>query len=161
MHKIYFFVFKIRTTKPTSYSGQIFIYHKVLAKYNKEKILKDRRPIMKTSIPCPNCQEAITLDDFEDFSSPFTMKCPYCQAKLKETKVTPFLLMGLLVMIPLFIFLTEIVISMLSGVIPAIEKVPFIIVFIGLLYPLYALYERMNGLIMFNKGNLQLKTRQK
>lgn len=116
---------------------------------------------MKTSIPCPNCQEAITLDDFEDFSSPFTMKCPYCQAKLKETKVTPFLLMGLLVMIPLFIFLTEIVISMLSGVIPAIEKVPFIIVFIGLLYPLYALYERMNGLIMFNKGNLQLKTRQK
>ena len=44
---------------------------------------------MRTSVPCPNCEKAITLDDFEDFSSPFTLKCPYCKAKLKETKVTP------------------------------------------------------------------------
>ena len=115
---------------------------------------------MKTSVPCPNCEEEITLDDFEDFSSPFTMKCPYCKVKLKETKVTPFLLMGVIVVIPLFIYLTETLISLLSGIIPAIEKIPFSIVFIGLLYPLYALYERMNGLIMFNKGNLQLKKRQ-
>ncbi|PKR82460.1 hypothetical protein [Heyndrickxia camelliae] len=115
---------------------------------------------MKTSVPCPNCQKAITLDDFEDFSSPFTMKCPYCKAKLKETKVTPILLIGLIAIIPLFIYLTEILISLLSGIIPVIEKIPLSIVFIGLLYPLYALYERFNGLIMFNKGNLQLKKRQ-
>lgn len=115
---------------------------------------------MKTSIPCPNCQKPITLDDFEDFSSPFTMKCPSCKAKLKETKVTPFLLMGLVVVIPLFIFLTEMIISSLAGYLPVIEKIPTIIVFIGLLYPVYALYERVNGLIMFNKGNLQLKKRQ-
>ncbi|WP_404328526.1 hypothetical protein [Mesobacillus maritimus] len=114
---------------------------------------------MKTSIPCPNCQKAITLEDFEDFSSPFTMKCPSCKAKLKETKVTPFLLMGLVVVIPLFIFLTEVIISSLSKYLPVIEKIPSIIVFLGLLYPLYALYERLNGLIMFNKGNLQLKKR--
>ncbi len=114
---------------------------------------------MRTSVPCPNCQKAITLDDFEDFSSPFTMKCPYCKVKLKETKVTPYLLIGLIAIIPFFIYLTEILISLLSGIIPAIEKVPPFIVFIGLLYPLYALYERINGLIMFNKGNLQLKKR--
>lgn len=115
---------------------------------------------MKTSVPCPNCQKAITLDDFEDFSSPFTMKCPYCKAKLKETKVTPFLLIGLIVIIPLFIYLTETLKTLLSDIIPVIDKIPNIIVFLGLLYPLYALYERMNGLIMFNKGNIQLKKRQ-
>ncbi|TDL72118.1 hypothetical protein E2R56_16905 [Rhodococcus qingshengii] len=115
---------------------------------------------MRTSVPCPNCQKAITLDDFEDFSSPFTMKCPYCKAKLKETKVTPFLLFGMVAIIPLFIYLTETLISLLSGIIPVIEKIPSIIVMIGLLYPVYALYERINGLIMFNKGNLQLKKRQ-
>ncbi|MDN4523921.1 hypothetical protein [Fictibacillus fluitans] len=115
---------------------------------------------MKTSVPCPSCEKAITLDDFEDFSSPFTMKCPYCKAKLKETKVTPFLLIGLVAIIPLFIYLTEKLTSLLTGILPVIEKIPSVIVFIGLLYPLYALYERMNGLIMFNKGNLQLKKRQ-
>jgi uncharacterized paraquat-inducible protein A len=115
---------------------------------------------MKTSIPCPNCQKAITLEDFEDFSSPFTMKCPSCKAKLKETKVTPFLLIGMIAIIPVFIYLTETLISLLSGILPVIQKIPSIIVFLGLLYPVYALYERVNGLIMFNKGNLQLKKRQ-
>jgi uncharacterized paraquat-inducible protein A len=115
---------------------------------------------MKTSIPCPNCQKAITLEDFEDFSSPFTMKCPSCKAKLKETKVTPFLLIGMIAIIPVFIYLTETLISLLTGLLPVIEKIPSIIVFLGLLYPVYALYERVNGLIMFNKGNLQLKKRQ-
>lgn len=52
---------------------------------------------MRTSVPCPNCQKAITLENFEDFLSPFTMKCPHCRAKLKETKVTPFLIIGLIV----------------------------------------------------------------
>ncbi|MGG0644608.1 hypothetical protein ABE021_11780 [Sporosarcina gallistercoris] len=112
---------------------------------------------MKTHGPCPNCQKAITLEDFEDFSSPFTMKCPYCQAKLKETKVTPFLIVGVIAVIPIFIYITELVISLLSGIVPVIEKMPTAVVFLGLLYPLYALYERANGLLMFNKGNLQLK----
>jgi len=115
---------------------------------------------MRTSVLCPNCYTDITLEDFEDFSSPFTMKCPYCNAKLKETKVTPFLVMALIVTIPLFIFLTEILITALSGIIPVIKKIPSFIVFIGLLYPLYAFYERFNGLVLFNKGNLQLKKRQ-
>lgn len=115
---------------------------------------------MRTSVPCPNCQKAITLDDFEDFSSPFTMKCPYCKAKLKETKVTPYLLIGLAVIIPLFIYLTEKLITLLSDFIPVIDKIPSIIVFLGLLYPLYALYERINSFIMFNKGNIQIKKRQ-
>ena len=122
--------------------------------------LLSRRFSMRTSVPCPNCQTDITLEDFEDFSSPFTMKCPYCNAKLKETKVTPFPLIGLIVIIPVFIFLTETLIAALSGIIPVIEKIPTFIVFIGLLYPLYAFYERFNGLVMFNKGNVQLKKRQ-
>ncbi|MFC0187305.1 hypothetical protein ACFFJY_03350 [Fictibacillus aquaticus] len=116
---------------------------------------------MRTSVPCPNCRKSITLEDFEDFTSPFTMKCPHCRAKLKETRVTPFLLIGLVFMVPLFIYLTELLITLLSGVLPAVKSVPSIIVFVGLLYPLYALYERVNGLIMFNKGNLQLKKARK
>ncbi|WP_374719392.1 hypothetical protein [Parageobacillus toebii] len=115
---------------------------------------------MKTSIPCPQCNKAITLQDFEDFSSPFTMKCPHCKAKLKETRVTPFLLLLAVAMIPLFIFLAETVKNYLSGILPVIEKIPTSIVFLGVLYPVYALYERFNGLIMFNKGNLQLKKKQ-
>lgn len=115
---------------------------------------------MRTSVPCPNCQKAITLENFEDFSSPFTMKCPHCRAKLKETKVTPFLLIGLIVILPLFIYLTETLKSFLANFIPVIENIPSVIVFLGLLYPLYALYERLNGLIMFNKGNIKLKNRQ-
>lgn len=115
---------------------------------------------MKTHVACPNCQKAITLEDFEDFSSPFTMKCPYCQVKLKETKVTPFLIVGVIAVIPLFIYITELVISLLSGIVPVIEKMPTAFVFLGLLYPLYALYERVNGLLMFNRGNLQLKRKQ-
>jgi len=115
---------------------------------------------MRKSVPCPNCEEAITLEDFEDFSSPFTMKCPHCNAKLKETKVTPFLLISIIVILPLFIYLTETLKSLLKDFIPVVEKIPSALVFLGLLYPLYALYERLNGLIMFNKGNLRLKNRQ-
>ncbi len=115
---------------------------------------------MKTTLPCPNCQNSITLDDFENFSSPFTMICPHCKAKLKETRVTPFLLIGVIAIIPLFIYLGETAKTFLSGIIPIIDKIPTSIVFIGVLYPVYAIYERFNGLIMFNKGNLQLKKRQ-
>ncbi|MDP9579488.1 hypothetical protein [Priestia megaterium] len=48
---------------------------------------------MKKSTPCPGCQKPITVEHFEDFSSPFTMKCPHCREKLKETKMTPWLLL--------------------------------------------------------------------
>lgn len=115
---------------------------------------------MRTSVACPNCQYDITLEDFEDFSSPFTMKCPHCTAKLKETKVTPFLLLGAIVIVPLFIYIAETLRNLLAGFIPIVENLPTVLIFLGLCYPLYALYERMNGLIMFNRGNLQLKRRQ-
>jgi hypothetical protein len=116
---------------------------------------------MKKSVPCPNCQKSITLEDFEDFSSPFTMKCPHCKAMLKETKVTPYLLLGLAAAIPLFIFLAQIAQDFLADFFPVVEKIPTSIVFLGVLYPIYALYDRMNGLIMFNKGNLQLRNPNK
>lgn len=115
---------------------------------------------MKTSTPCPCCSKPITLEDFEDFSSPFTMKCPHCRAKLKETKATPYLLAGLVVMILLFIYLAEKAQSFLANYFLVVEKIPTSNVFIGVLYPVYAIYERMNGLIMFNKGNLKLKNKQ-
>ncbi|WP_258535515.1 hypothetical protein [Bacillus sp. 03113] len=116
---------------------------------------------MKTSVPCPQCEVPITLDDFEDFSSPFTMKCPHCKTKLKESRVTPWLLLIAVIMIPIFIYITEKVKDLLSDIFPAIDKIPAVIVFLGVLYPVYALYERFNGLIMFNKGNLQMKNSYK
>ncbi|WP_027410711.1 hypothetical protein [Anoxybacteroides tepidamans] len=115
---------------------------------------------MKTSVPCPQCFKPITLEDFEEFSSPFTMKCPHCQAKLKETRVTPFLLLLAAIAVPLFVFLGVKVKEYLSSIWPVIDKVPTVIVFLGTLYPLYALYERFNGLLMFNKGHWQVKKKQ-
>lgn len=112
---------------------------------------------MKTSIPCPQCNKPITLEHFEEFSSPFTMKCPHCKAKLKETKMTPFLLIIAIFMIPLMIYLGITIQNLLAGYFPVVDKVPTILVFLAFCYPIYALYERFNGLIMFNKGNLQLR----
>lgn len=115
---------------------------------------------MRTFVHCPNCEEAITLKDFEDYSSPFTMKCPYFEAKLKETKVTPFLLIGLIAILPLLIFITKTLVPILTDLVPFIEKIAPPIVYTAVLYPFYALYERFNGLIMFNKGNIKLKKRR-
>lgn len=115
---------------------------------------------MRTSVPCPNCDYEITLDDFKDFSSPFTMKCPHCHAKLKETKVMPFLLIGLIIMVPIFILIAEALRTFLKDYIPFVENISTALIFIVLCYPIYVIYERMNGLIMFNKGNLKLKKRQ-
>lgn len=112
---------------------------------------------MKTSVPCPQCDIPITLEDFEDFSTPFTMRCPNCKVKLKETRVTPLLLLISVLMIPLFIYLTEVIKGFLSDILPIIDKIPTVFVFFGVLYPVFALYERFNGLVMFNKGNLQMK----
>ncbi|MHA7098276.1 hypothetical protein [Priestia aryabhattai] len=111
---------------------------------------------MKTSTPCPGCQKPITIEDFEDFSSPFTMKCPHCRARLKETKMTPWLL--LLAVIVIYLGIT--IKSFLAGHFPIVEKVPTMIVFIAFCYPVYALYEAYNAVIIFNKGNLQLKKSQ-
>ena len=112
---------------------------------------------MKKSTPCPGCQKPITIEHFEDFSSPFTMKCPHCREKLKETKMTPWLLLLAVIIIPLLIYLGITVKSFLSGHFPVVEKVPTMIVFMAFCYPVYALYEAYNAVIIFNKGNLQLK----
>ncbi|MGG3641690.1 hypothetical protein [Bacillus gobiensis] len=115
---------------------------------------------MRTSIPCPSCEEALTIEHFEDFSTPFTMKCPHCRAKLKETKMTPLLLLIAVIAIPLLVYLGITVQSFLAGYFPIIEKVPTIFVFLAFCYPIYALYEAFNAVVIFNKGNLQLKKRQ-
>lgn len=47
--------------------------------------------------------------------------------------------------------------SFLSGHFPVVEKIPTMIVFMAFCYPVYALYEAYNAVIVFNKGNLQLK----
>ena len=115
---------------------------------------------MKTSTPCPGWQKPITIEDFEDFSSPFTMKCPHCRAKLKETKMTPWLLLLAVICIPLLIYLGITIKSFLAGHFPVVEKVPTMIVFIAFCYPVCALYGAYNAVIIFNKRNLQLKNPQ-
>jgi len=45
---------------------------------------------MKTSIPCPQCEVPITLDDFEDFSTPFTMKCFDLACKVDDIEFCPY-----------------------------------------------------------------------
>ncbi|MGG3452068.1 hypothetical protein ABER98_19845 [Domibacillus aminovorans] len=115
---------------------------------------------MKTSIPCPRCQKPTTIEHFEDFPTPFNMKCPHCRAKLKETKMTPLLLLIAVIAVPLLIFLGITVQSFLTGYFPLVEKVPTVIVFLAFCYPIYALYESFNAVVIFNKGNLQLKKRQ-
>jgi hypothetical protein len=115
---------------------------------------------LKTSAPCPNCKNKITLSDFEDFSTPFTMKCPHCKSKLKESKVTGFLVISFIIALPLFYFLASEVKILLSNIIPVISKVPTSVVFLGTLYPVFTFYDRVVGLIVFNKGNLAIKKRQ-
>ncbi|MBO9128165.1 hypothetical protein [Bacillus sp. 165] len=115
---------------------------------------------MKTSTPCLGCKKQITIEHFEDSPIPFNMKCPHCRAKLKETKMTPLLLVIAAIVVPLLVFLGIQVKSLLSGYFPIVEKVPTAIVFFAFCYPVYALYESFNAIVLFNKGNLQLKRRQ-
>ena len=115
---------------------------------------------MKTSVPCPNCQDLLTIKDFEKFPTPFNMKCPHCQTKLIETKMTPLLLLIAVFVVPLLIYLSIIVKSFLTGYFPIVEEVSTVIVFSTLCYPIYLLYEAFNAVVIFNKGNLQLKKRQ-
>ncbi|MEH7590554.1 hypothetical protein V7247_27815 [Priestia megaterium] len=115
---------------------------------------------MKTSTPCPGCKKPITIEEFEDFSSPFTMKCPHCRARLKETKMTTWLLLLAVVIVPLLIYLGITIKGFLSGHFSIVEKVPTMIVFIAFCYPVYALYQAYNAVIIFNKGKLQLKNPQ-
>lgn len=114
----------------------------------------------KTSTPCPNCQEPITIEHFEAFLFPFSMKCPHCRAKLKETKMTPFLLGLAVIIVPLLILLGITVKDFLASYFPIVEKVPTVFVFLAFCYPIYALYESFNAVVIFNKGNLQLKKKQ-
>lgn len=79
---------------------------------------------MKTSTPCPNCNKSLTIEHFEDFPSPFNMKCPHCKAKLKETKMTPILILVAIIIIPLFILLGVTVKNILTNFFPVVEKSP-------------------------------------
>ncbi|MBZ5202320.1 hypothetical protein HU147_13920 [Planomicrobium chinense] len=112
---------------------------------------------MKTSTACPNCQKPLTIEHFEDFTSPFTMKCLHCSAKLKETKVTPFLVLLAAVAVPLLIVLGITIKTFLAGIIPIMDGVPTALVFLAFCYLLYALYESFNAVVMFNKGNLKTR----
>ncbi|WP_144513195.1 hypothetical protein [Bacillus sp. FJAT-22090] len=114
---------------------------------------------MKTSIPCPSCQEPITIEHFENFSTPFSMKCPHCKAKLRETKMTPLLFVIAVFVIPLMLFLGITVKNFLVGFFPIVDKVPTIFVFMAFCYLPYALYEAFNATIIMNRGNLQLKNK--
>lgn len=114
---------------------------------------------MKTSISCPHCSKPITVEDFKNFSNPFTMKCPHCKTKLKETRVTIPLLLLALVVIPLFIYIASTIKDLLSGIIPFLVEVPTVLFFIIFLYPIYALYERFNGYIIVTRGELKVKNK--
>ena len=114
---------------------------------------------MKTSIPCPGCQKPITIEHFEDFSSPFTMKCPHCRAKLKETKMTPWLLLLAVIIVPLLIYLGITIKAFIWSFSCGRESAYHDCLYC-FCYPVYALYEAYNAVIIFNKGNLQLKKTQ-
>ncbi|AQX56645.1 hypothetical protein [Priestia flexa] len=74
--------------------------------------------------------------------------------------MTPWLLLLAVIIVPLLILLRNYNKSFLSGHFPVVEKVPTMIVFIAFCYLVYALYEAYNAVIIFNKGNLQLKKTQ-
>lgn len=114
---------------------------------------------MKTSIPCPHCSKPITVEDFKKISNPFTLKCHHCKTKIKETRVTIPLLLLALVIIPLFIYIAATIKDLLSEMIPFLVEVPTVLFFIIFLYPIYALYERFNGYIIVNKGELKVKNK--
>ncbi|MBT2258786.1 hypothetical protein J7E64_25925 [Priestia megaterium] len=57
----------------------------------------------------------------------------------------------------LLVYLGITVKSFLAGHFPVVEKVPTMIVFMAFCYPVYALYEAYNAVIIFKKGNSQLK----
>ncbi|TWG29348.1 hypothetical protein [Geobacillus sp. C56-T2] len=112
---------------------------------------------MDPFISCPQCKNPITVKDVMQFSSPWTMKCPYCDVKLKETRITPVLLLAAACIVPLFLFLTVQIKAFAASYWPVIEHVPAIVVFLVTLYPLYRMYERANATILCKKGRFQVK----
>ncbi|WP_044736442.1 hypothetical protein [Geobacillus kaustophilus] len=112
---------------------------------------------MEPFISCPQCTNPITVKDVMHFSSPWTMKCPYCDVKLKETRVTPFLLLAAACIVPLFIFVIVRIKAYAAAYWPIVDHVPTIIVFLVTLYPIYWLYERVNAIILCKKGRFQVK----
>ena len=112
---------------------------------------------MDSSLPCPNCGHSITEENFQKYSNPFSMKCPHCDAKFKETKVTPWLLVLAILVTPIFIFIGVTLQTYIAGFWPFIEKVPTAFVFLAFAYPIYAAYEKFNARIVVSKGALQLK----
>lgn len=109
------------------------------------------------SLSCPNCGNPITEKDFKKYSNPFTMKCPHCKAKIKETKVTPWLLVLAIIVVPAFVFIGVTLQNIYAGYWPIVEKIPTILIFLAFAYPLYYAYESFNARIIVLKGHLQLK----
>lgn len=85
------------------------------------------------------------------------MKCPNCDAKIKETKVTPLLLLLAVAVTPIFIYIGVTLQNLFAEVWPLIDKVPTALVFFTFAYPIYAIYEKFNARILVSKGVLQLK----
>lgn len=112
---------------------------------------------MSPSIACPNCQQAITVAHAKNFKILFVMKCPHCGAKLKETKITPWLILSLLLAVPLFIFLAVNVQNFLAVYFPIIAKVPTIFIFLAFFYPLYRFYENWHAQTLLRKGEIHLR----
>jgi putative effector of murein hydrolase len=90
-------------------------------------------------------------------SKTFSMKCPSCDAKFKETKVTPWLLVLAVIVTPIFVFIGVTLQTYIAGFWPFIEKIPTAFVFLAFAYPIYAAYEKFNARIIVSKGILQLK----
>ena len=109
------------------------------------------------SLSCPNCGQPITVKDFKKYSNPFTMKCPHCRAKIKETKVTPWLLVLAIIVVPIFVFIGVKLQNIYSGYWPIVDKIPTIFIFLAFAYPLYYAYETVNARIIVSKGQLHLK----
>lgn len=112
---------------------------------------------MNTFLPCPNCTQPITEEDFQKYSNPFTMQCPHCNAKFKETKVTPWLLLIAVAVTPVFVYIGVTLQNEIATFWPFIEKIPTAFVFLAFAYPIYAIYEKFNSRVLVSKGILQLK----
>ncbi|PDY48517.1 hypothetical protein [Bacillus pseudomycoides] len=100
---------------------------------------------MKETIACPQCTGDITTEDMIEIPHPFTIRCPHCKVKVKETKVMPSLIGVGILIIPLFIFIGTIIKELLVNYFSIVEHVPTVLIFFLFCYSLYYLYEKHNA----------------
>ena len=120
---------------------------------------------MNPSLPCPNCGHSITEENFQEYSNPFSMKCPSCDAKFKETKVTPWLLVLAVIVAPIFVFIGVTLQTYIAGFWPFIEKVPTAFVFLAFAYPfMLSMKNSMRVLscqkVLYNLNNTKTSSRR-